>query len=116
MNVYGIGNCDTCRKARRWLDEAGVTYDWVDLRANPPGRKTLGRWLEQLGRERLLNRRSKTWRDLADQERDRAATDEGALGLIEAHPTLIKRPIIDTGEAVLVGFTNDTERTLLELP
>lgn len=116
MKVYGIDNCDSCRKAKRWLDESGVSYRWADLRRDPPDDDTLARWIDQVGTGRLVNRRSKTWRDLSDAERAGADSPGGALALLRDHPTLIKRPVIDAGEVVLVGFTNDTERTLLELP
>ncbi len=116
MDIYGIKTCDTCRKARKWLDEAGVTYRWHDLREEVPDQGTLRRWLDEVGADRLVNRRSTTWRGLDDDDRARAATVDGALSLLLSYPTLAKRPIIDTGEVVLVGFTDQTGTTLLELP
>jgi arsenate reductase (glutaredoxin) len=116
MDIYGIKTCDSCRKARKWLDEAGVAYRWHDLRKNPPDEATVRRWLDHVGVDKLVNRRSATWRQLNDPERERAATDDGAVALLIDNPTLIKRPVIDTGEVVLVGFTDQTGTTLLELP
>ncbi len=116
MDIYGIKTCDTCRKARKWLDEAGVNFRWHDLREETPDEDTLRRWLEEVGVDKLVNRRSTTWRSLDDADREQAATLEGAIVLLVEHPTLIKRPVIDTGEVVLVGFTDQTGTTLLELP
>ncbi len=116
MDIYGIKTCDTCRKARKWLDEAGVAYRWHDLRQDPPDEKTLRHWLDHVGADKLVNRRSATWRRLDDPQRERADTGEGAVALLMEVPTLIKRPVIDTGEVVLVGFTDQTGTTLLELP
>jgi Spx/MgsR family transcriptional regulator len=103
VRVYGIGSCDGCRRARRALDQAGIEHDWVDLRETPPDRVRLQRWIEQLGNEVLVNRRSTTWRQLSPEARD-AATDAGLTDLLEAHPTLIKRPLIEHGDACRVGF------------
>jgi len=116
MDVYGIKSCDTCRKARKWLGEAGVNYRWHDLRDEPPDESTLRHWVDQVGLDKLINRRSTTWRGLDDAQRRRVETLEGAMPLLVECPTLIKRPIIDTGEVVLVGFTDLTGTTLLELP
>ena len=116
MDIYGIKTCDTCRKARKWLDEAGVKYRWHDLREEAPDADTVRRWLDVVGVDKLVNRRSTTWRGLDDTERARAATPDGALPLLLEFPTLAKRPIIDTGNTVLVGFTDQTGTTLLELP
>lgn len=116
MDVYGIKTCDTCRKARRWLDEAGIAYRWHDLREAPPDAATLDRWIDRLTAERLINRRSTTWRGLDDDQRAAADSAEGARELLSEHPTLIKRPVIEAGKVMMVGFTNDTQRTLLELP
>ncbi|QOC21755.1 arsenate reductase [Wenzhouxiangella sp. AB-CW3] len=116
MNLYGIKTCDTCRKARKWLDAAGVSYRWHDLREEVPNEDTLRHWLDEVGVDNLVNRRSTTWRGLDDPDREQVRTAEGALPLLREHPALIKRPVIDTGQVVLVGFTDQTGTTLLELP
>jgi arsenate reductase (glutaredoxin) len=116
MDIYGIKTCDTCRKARKWLDQAGLNYRWHDLREQTPDESTLRRWLDEVGVDKLVNRRSTTWRGLDDADRERAASAGGALVLLREHPTLIKRPVIETGEVVLVGFTDQTGTSLLERP
>jgi len=101
--VYGLKNCDTCRKALGLVQSAGVPHRFHDLRADglPAGR--LANWLEALGWETLLNRRSTTWRDLP--EADKTGLDAArAARLLAAHPTLIKRPVIEAGERLIVGL------------
>ncbi len=101
--LYGLKTCDTCRKARRHLDAAGVDYRFQDLRADGVDGERLRRWEAAVGWEQLLNRRSTTWRQL--DEADRAdLTAERAVALMIDHPTLIKRPVLEYGERVLVGY------------
>lgn len=104
MNLYGIKSCDTCRKARTWLDEQGIEARWVDLRADGVARADLQRWLDEIGPEALVNRRSTTWRQLAEDERP-AMEAPAVLPVLEAHPTLIKRPVFERDGEVRVGFT-----------
>ena len=102
--VHGITSCDTVRKARRWLDEHDVPYRFHDLREDGLDAATLDRWIERLDDWGVLvNRRGTTWRRLAEEER--ADLDrERAIALMAAHPTVIKRPVVERGERVLVGF------------
>ncbi len=109
--MYSIASCDTCRKAGRWLDGQGIGYEKVDLRASPPDSARLERWLESVGADRLINRRSTTWRGLSEDQRARAE-GPGAAELLAENPTLIKRPVFDDGSSVLTGF-DDTVRAWL---
>ena len=102
ITVYGIPNCDTCRKARRWLDERGADYRFQDFRKDGLERATVAAWLAELGPDVLVNRRGTTWRQLPEE--DRAKLETSAADLLVAHPTLIKRPVIDLGNSRLVGF------------
>ncbi len=104
MRLYGIKSCDTCRKARKWLDEQGRAHDWHDLREDGIDAETIRRWLDATGPEILVNRRSTTWRGLDENERARAMNSETAPALLVEHPTLIKRPVVESGDRVLVGF------------
>lgn len=102
ITVYGISNCDTCRKTRRWLDERGTDYRFHDFRKDGLDHATVAAWLGELGADVLVNRRGTTWRQLPED--DRAKLETNAADLLVAHPTLIKRPVIDLGDRCQVGF------------
>jgi Spx/MgsR family transcriptional regulator len=104
ITLYGIKNCDTVQKARKWLDLHDVEYRFHDFRADGLDRETVAGWLEELGWERVVNKRSTSWKALD------AATREGmdnssALAAILAQPTLVKRPLLDTGHERITGFS-----------
>ena len=106
VTIYGIKNCDTMKKARAWLDAQGVDYAFHDYKAAGIDRAALKAWTGQVGWEILLNRKGTTWRGLS--ESDRADLDESrATVLMLSRPMLIKRPVVQTGDRVLVGFDPD---------
>ncbi len=109
--VYGIPNCDTCRKARKWLDGQGIAHRFHDLRADGLPAELLAAWIAELGWEALLNRRGTTWRKLPEDDK-RRVDEAGAGSLMQHHPTLIKRPVFDLGDRRLVGF-GEAERDAL---
>jgi len=103
VTIYGIKNCDTMRKAREWLDTHGVAYAFHDYKTQGVARSALEGWAREVGWEKLLNRAGTTFKKLPEAER--ADLDEGkAVALMLAHPTAIKRPVLETGGALLVGF------------
>ncbi|MBZ9539172.1 ArsC family reductase [Modicisalibacter tunisiensis] len=108
MTLYGIKSCDTCRKARKALDARGIAHHYHDLRTDGLDAATLDRFIALAGLETLLNTHSTTWRGLDEAER-RAARDDAdhARALILAQPTLLKRPLLDTGETLIVGRARD---------
>ena len=111
LTIYGIPNCDTCRKARKWLDANSVEHRFHDLRADGLDKDMLRHWLRSVGWQKLLNTRSATWRGLAGT--DKQDLDEtGAIELMLLHPTLVKRPVADSGQSVLVGFNEDSYANL----
>ena len=102
ITVYGIRNCDTMKKAFAWLEARGIDYRFVDYKG-PAGAERLPSWIATLGWEALINRRGLTWRRLA--EADRLDLDgPRALTLMRAHPTLVRRPVIEHAGGVLLGF------------
>lgn len=111
ITLYGIRNCDTCRKARKWLDGAGIAHRFHDFRADGLTPETVAGWIAELGGDVLVNRRGTTWRKLTESERGRA-TGDGAAALIAANPTLIKRPVFDLGDRRMVGFSDRTRAAL----
>jgi Spx/MgsR family transcriptional regulator len=104
IKVHGIVNCDTVKKARAWLDERGVGYAFVDFRKTPPSRALLARWCDAQGWETLVNRRGTTWRKLDAADQARVVDAASAIDVLLAHPSAIKRPVVETGDAVVVGF------------
>ena len=104
VTLYGIRNCDTVRKARRWLDEHRIEYRYHDLRSDGLTPALLDDWIRELGWENLLNRRGTTWRQLPETQRSHldAAT---AKAIMLQHPAIIKRPIIDLGAVRSLGFS-----------
>ena len=101
--LFGIPNCDTVRNARKWLDEHGQTHEFIDLRTDRPSVKKISEWLSAVGPQRLINRRSTTFKQLSQGHK--AALEGGdAVTVLQAQPTLIKRPVLEWNNAVSVGF------------
>jgi Spx/MgsR family transcriptional regulator len=101
--LYGIKNCDTMKKARAWLDRHGVAYSFHDYKTAGIDRNRLQRWAREAGWERLLNRSGTTFRKLPDAEKA-GLSETKALALMLAQPSMIKRPVLETGNKLLVGF------------
>ena len=106
VTIYGIKNCDTMKKARAWLDSHGVKYDFHDYKSAGIARDKLKAWSDELGWETLLNRAGTTFRKLPDAEKD-GLNEKKALALMLAQPSMIKRPVLEAGGKLLVGFTPD---------
>jgi len=103
VTIYGIKNCDTMKKARAWLDQRGVAYSFHDYKAVGVERGTLEGWARDVGWETLLNRAGTTFRALPEKERE-GLTERKAIALMLAQPSMIKRPVLDVGGKLLVGF------------
>jgi arsenate reductase len=103
ITLYGIKNCDTVKKARKWLDTHGVDYRYHDFREDGLDPVAVAGWIEELGWQNLLNRRSPSWKALDEQTRQNM-NEENARKLVLLHPTLIKRPLLDTGQQRYTGF------------
>jgi Spx/MgsR family transcriptional regulator len=103
VTLYGIKNCDTMKKARAWLDAKGVPYAFHDYKVEGVDRARLETWAGSVGWETLLNRAGTTFRKLPDA--DKAGLDEGrAIALMLDQPSMIKRPVLDLGGRLVVGF------------
>lgn len=103
ITLYGIPNCDTMRKARKWLDTRGVDYRFHDFKKRGIEEKRLRGWIRELGWETLLNRRGMMWRKVPDPVKQ-GIDEEGAVKLMLETPTIIKRPVLDLGDRRIVGF------------
>ena len=106
VTLYGIPNCDSVKKARRWLDEADIAYRFHDYKKAGIDEHRLNGWADEADWEALLNRRGTTWRKLDEREKVNVDRDR-AIALMAAHPSLIKRPVVEHGDTVLVGFKED---------
>lgn len=104
LTVYGIKNCDTCRKALKWLSAEGIEHTFHDFRVDGLEPANVTRWAAAVGWEKLLNRRGTTWRNLAESDKD-GVDAARAQALMAGNPTLIKRPVFDDGSSILVGFS-----------
>lgn len=103
LRVYGIKNCDTVKKSLKWLDKNEVDYEFIDVRQQPLQKETVSAWLQQLPAESLLNKRSTSWRNLSDEQK--SLEDANAIAeLIAEQPTLFKRPLVQSSQAVHCGF------------
>ncbi|WP_156842673.1 ArsC family reductase [Novosphingobium aquimarinum] len=103
IDVYGIPNCDTIKKARKWLDAHGIAYVFHDYKKEGADAARLARWVEEAGWQTVLNRRGTTFRKLAEDERE-GLDGEKAVAVMAAHPSCIKRPVLEYDGGLLVGF------------
>lgn len=103
FTLYGIKNCDTCRRARKAMDGTGIPYQFHDLREDGLSAALLEHLLEKVPVVEALNKRSTTWRNLPDEQKQ-GGDANSARELLLAHPTLLKRPLLDTGDEILVGY------------
>ena len=109
--IYGIKNCDTMKKALKWLDEHGVNYEFHDYKKAGLDEKQLKAWVKQVGWKTLVNRRGTTWRKLPESDRENI-NEAKAIEMMLANLSLIKRPVLDTGETLHVGFKADEYKQL----
>jgi arsenate reductase len=108
IEMYGIPNCTTVKKARSWLDERGIAYRFHDFKKDGLPVARLDAWLAALGWEALLNRRGTTWRQLDEATRAAVVDAASARALMLARPSVIRRPVVEWGsERITVGFDPD---------
>ncbi|MDE3117139.1 MAG: ArsC family reductase [Pseudomonadota bacterium] len=106
VTVYGIKACDTMKKARAWLEANGVEYGFHDYKSEGIDRKTLEGWVRELGWETVLNRAGTTFRKLPEADKE-GLTAKKAVALMQAQPSMIKRPMLEAGGRLLAGFKPD---------
>jgi Spx/MgsR family transcriptional regulator len=111
--IYGIKNCDTMKKAFTWLTQHGVAYAFHDYKKEGVGKAQLQKWCAASGWETVLNRAGTTFRKLPDAERENL-TEAKAIALMAAQPSMIKRPVVETGGKIEIGFKPDRYATLFK--
>ncbi|MFL0809813.1 MAG: ArsC family reductase [Agarilytica sp.] len=115
--LYGIPNCDTVKKARKWLDSQSIDYTFHDFRKDGVSQSTIKEWAQSVGKDVLINKRSTTWKQLSDADKKHFEGDTlsaKALASVVANPTLIKRPVLNQNDSVLVGFNADLYKNLID--
>ena len=112
ITLYGIKNCNTVKKARRWLDDQSINYRFHDFRVDGLSKKQVGQWVKELGWETVVNKRSTTWKELSETKK-LSLNETSVIDVIMNSPTLIKRPLLDTGKQRSVGFKPDQYQSLL---
>lgn len=104
VTVYGIPNCDQVKKARAWLTAEGVAHTFVDFKKAGLAQPLAARWLQQLDWQVLVNRKGTTWRALPEDRKAAVQTADDALALMLEAPSIVKRPVLETGDVLLAGF------------
>lgn len=113
IKLYGIKNCDTIKKARRFLDDNGVDYHFHDYRSDGVDKKLIAAWIKKHGWETVLNKRGTTWRQLDDATKNKVDANNAAELLAE-HPAMIKRPVLVNGSTSTIGFSVQTYTELVD--
>lgn len=111
--LYGIKNCDTVKKARQWLELHRIDYRFHDFRSDGLSAQQTQAWLDEIGLDTLLNKRGTTWKQLDENLRAQMSATTAAT-LLAAHPTLIKRPLLDIGHQRFVGFSDQQYRDIFK--
>lgn len=103
IRMFGIKNCDTVKKAQKWLLQNQISFEFIDFRTNPVKPEQLQFWLYEIGKDKVINKRSTTFRKLNDEQKIQLEGNNTVALLLE-HPTLIKRPVLEHDKGCLVGF------------
>ncbi|GGX61470.1 arsenate reductase [Saccharospirillum salsuginis] len=114
IRIYGIRNCDTIKKTLAWFDQQGADYEFIDYKKTPPTEDLLRSWFPHVGWENLINKRGTTWRNIDDGRKEKL-NPERAIQLMIAEPSIIKRPVVEHGGLVSVGYNEQAFRDLLSL-
>ena len=112
IKIYGIPNCDTMKKARKWLEDNGLEYEFHDYKKHGVPEKNLTRWAKTAGWDVVLNKRGTTWRKLNDEIKNNI-DEASSIQVMLEHPSAIKRPVLEDGKTLLVGFKEEDYKTLL---
>jgi len=111
LTIYGIKNCDTMQKAFKWLEAHGIAYRFHDYKAEGIDTARLKSWCDRLGWDVVLNRSGTTFRKLPDSDRQSLDMDK-AVALMQAQPSMIRRPVIEAGDLLVAGFKPDAVAVL----
>ena len=107
MKVYGIPNCNTVKKTREWLKSKQLNFDFHDYKKEGISQEKLQEWAKEVGWEKLVNKKGTTWRSLSPELQQKVTNEKAAIELMIAKPSLIKRPVIEAGKKLVIGFDEE---------
>jgi len=113
ITLYGIPNCQTVKKARNWLDEHGIHYQFHDFKKTGVTQELIRSWLKHHDLTQLINRSGMTFRNLSEADKKKSLMTDEAIQLMIANPSMIKRPVLDDSKKIYLGFKEDTYQTIL---
>ncbi|WP_348944934.1 ArsC family reductase [Chitinibacter sp. FCG-7] len=113
IKLFGIPNCDTVKKARSWLNENSFEYEWHDFKKQGLSTEQIQTWINAIGWEALINKQGTTWRKLDEVSKQSVVDADSAIRLMLANPSIIKRPVLMSGQQVQVGFKPEVYQQLL---
>ena len=114
VTLFGIKNCDTVKKACKWLNSNSIQYQFHDFRVDGLDQNQVSGWTKKIGMENLLNKRSTTWKQMSEIDKHRLL-NTGDIKIIVANPTVIKRPVLVRQNEILVGFDSDRYKQLFSV-
>ena len=103
IKIYGIKNCDTIKKTLKWFDDNNIAYDFIDYKKTDVDMGVIKRAMDQHGWDAVINRKSQTWRTITDEAKTNMSREDAEI-LADSKPSVIKRPMIDTGKDIVLGF------------
>jgi len=112
IKIFGIPNCDTMKKARKWLEDNNLDYEFHDYKKQGVPEKSLKQWVKNAGWETVLNRRGTTWRKLDDEIKNNI-DEASSIQVMLDNPSTIKRPVLEREDTLIIGFKEDDYKTLL---
>ena len=112
ITIYGIKTCDTVRKALKWAEENDIEHEFHDFRKNPVAEAVVKKWEQAVGRDKLINKKGTTYRKLSDADKE-ILTGDNPYALLCAQPTIMKRPVFEGPDQILIGFTDAEKSALL---
>ena len=113
LDVYGIKNCSTVKKALNWLDQHNKAYRFHDYKKTPATQEQLQRWAQEVSWERLLNKRGTTWRRLSTEQQEAVVDSASAIAVLRENNSMIKRPLIESPNGILLGFDDQEYQSKL---
>ncbi len=112
VTIYGIKTCDRVKKAQNWLKQNNITFELVDFKQTPPDETQISQWCQSAGWEKLLNKQSKTFRELSSEQKV-IDNEVQAIALMQQFPLLIKRPVLVSEEKIMIGFSESAYNSLI---